>query len=402
MKKRRLLIWFLLLFLCLGNKVYAYTMHKFDDLSSNNNLASLSASGTDLVYIEGKTEYEVSYDLSGDEMKIYATLSSEKATFVKGFGPRKVKLNYGKNEFVLKVRAENGDIKDYNVIVNRKDLRSNNNYLKNIVVNGKALNFDSSKLVYSFSVPYSVSSLNIRTSTVDSSAKYSVIGNTNLKIGNNEVVILVKAKNKDERKYILKVYRSNSEKLPLSSNSKLSLLEVGGYNLKFKSDQLDYKLTIKDEEQLSIKALAEAENATVKIIGNRRLQHGSVVQIRVIAEDGSQEVYKLNILLEGMSNMDKVSVIVIIIVVVLLISGAILLIGKLKKKKNQGAAMNLEVVRTQEPVVDTNSEEDQQLMSFLLGVDAPDQKKCPVCGASNNITSTTCSACNNPLDKGGN
>ena len=100
--------------------------------------------------------------------------------------------------------------------------------------------------------------------------------------------------------------------------------------------------------------------------------------------------------------MDKVSVIVIIIVVVLLISGAILLIGKLKKKKNQGAAMNLEVVRTQEPVVDTNSEEDQQLMSFLLGVDAHDQKKCPVCGASNNITSTTCSACNNPLDKGGN
>ena len=400
MRKRRLLIFSLLLFLCLGIKENAYAMHKFDDLSSNNNLASLSASGTDLAYVEGKTEYSISYDSSSDDMKIYATLASDKASFVNGYGPRKVKLNYGKNEFVIKVKAENGNVKDYIIAVYRKDIRSDNNYLNNIVVNGKALDFDRNKLIYSFSVPNSVTNLNIRTSTSDSNASYSIQGANNLIVGDNKVFIVVKAKNKTERKYTLKVYRSSTQNVPLSSNSKLSLLEIGGYKLDFSNDKFDYKLVIKDEQQLSIKAMAEDEKATVKIIGNSRLEHNSVIQIRVVAEDGSQDVYKLNILLEGMSNMNKIAIVAIVAVVVLVLSAVVLIIGKLKKNKKQGSLMNLEVVRTQEPVVETNSEEDQQLMSFLLG--GNEQKPCPHCGASNNSTETVCSSCGKPLNNGGN
>ena len=127
------------------NEVDAFYYNNLAGASSNNDLASLNASGTDLEFKSGKYEYTVDFTLDSDQTKIYATTKSNNAVFVKGYGPRTVNLNFGKNEVLIKVQAENGDVATYTININRKDNRKKNNYLTNIVVNGKALSFNKEK-----------------------------------------------------------------------------------------------------------------------------------------------------------------------------------------------------------------------------------------------------------------
>lgn len=366
-------------------------------VSSNNDLITLNASGTDLQYVSGRDVYNVVYTSKTDTTKIYATLADENAVFTEGYGPRTVNLNYGDNEVLVKVQAENGDIKVYTINIFRKDIRSNNNYLDNIVVNGKTLNFDKEKLNYSFSIPYSVSDLNIRVSKNDSNAKVNILNNNNLNVGDNTVSIIVSAENEEERIYRLNVYRSESETIPLSNNAVLGLFRVEGYKLDFDSNVFDYKLTVKNDDPLVIKALAEDEKASVKVVGSDKITNGGVVEVRVVAEDGSLELYKLNITIEGMKKVDKLWIVIISISSVALISLLVILLSKvIGKKKREGATMNLEVVRQSAPVVDTNSKEDQQLMSFLLG-GTVQQRQCPNCGTLNDASNVNCVNCGNNL-----
>lgn len=359
------LIAFLIGFLSV-NKVDAFYYKRLADASSNNSLASLNASGTDLEYKSGKYEYTVDFTLDSDQTKIYATTKSDKAVFVKGYGPRTVNLNFGKNEVLIKVQAENGDIATYTININRKDNRKKNNYLSNIVINGKALSFHKEKYVYSFSVDNTVDSLDVRVATENEKSAVVIIGAENLSYGNNKVYIDVKAENGDTRRYTLKVYRSKSKNIPLSSNTSLALLKVGGYKIKFDSTITEYKLVVKNEDDLDITAMAEDEKSTVKIVGRKKIKHNAVVEVRVIAEDGSQEVYKIKTLIEGMTIVNKAVIAILIIAIVAVVSLTILIITKKMQKKKQGSTMNFDVVRTDIPTIETNSEEDQQLMSFLL------------------------------------
>lgn len=400
--KKLFFIFILLIFsFLLVNKVDAYGIIKFEDASSNNNLSSLSASGTDLQYKKDKNEYNVSFNLSVDSTRIYATLEDKNATFLEGYGPRTVKLNYGKNTVLIKVKAQNGDVQIYTINISREDNRSNNNFLSNIVVNGNALNFDREKLFYSFSVPYNVNKLDIKVSVEDEKAHVSIVGGNNLIVGYNSISIIVTADNLEKREYVLKVYRSDSNVVPLSSNTLLSLLKVDNYDISFDPNNFTYQLIVKDESSLNIKAMAEDEKATVKIIDDDNISDGGAVEIRVIAEDGSLGLYKINIKIEGMLKMNKLLIVVMILFLVALISLSVIIFSKVKKRRNQGPTMNLEVVRTQTPVVDTNSKEDQQLMSFLLGGSSSSnegQKRCPYCGAMNNANSTNCASCGNNLN----
>ena len=98
---------------------------------------------------------------------------------------------------------------------------------------------------------------------------------------------------------------------------------------------------------------------------------------------------------------EYVGIVVIVISVIALISLLVIVLSKVTKKKNQGPTMNLEVVRQSAPVVETNAEDDQQLMAFLLGGNSNgvnnQQKKCPVCGAVNNSHSVNCANCGSSL-----
>ena len=344
--KRYLFIFFIVISIFFfSSKVYALDY-----------LSSLNASGTDLTLEDEKFNYYVNYNGTSGSTKIYATLGSDKYRFVSGYGPRVVNLNFGNNEVFVKVIDETGEEITYTINITRKDERVDNNYLNNIVVNGKALNFDSEKQVYSFSVSYSTNKLNIKTSTIDTKARYNIIGGNNLAVGDNTVKIEVYAESGKKREYILNVYRSSSNDIPMSSNTRLALLKIIGYDIDFNSDNHDYKVMVKEEKPLEIYALAEDENSVVKIVGNRSIKHNDIVEVRVIAEDGSQDIYKIKVVVEGMSNIDILTVIIIVLSVFVLISGSIIIVVLLKKKKSSNGIMNFEVVRNDIPKIDVEKE----------------------------------------------
>ena len=411
--KRYLFIFFIVISIFFfSSKVYALDY-----------LSSLNASGTDLTLEDEKFNYYVNYNGTSGSTKIYATLGSDKYRFVSGYGPRVVNLNFGNNEVFVKVIDETGEEITYTINITRIDERVDNNYLNNIVVNGKALNFDSEKQVYSFSVSYSTNKLNIKTSTIDTKARYNIIGGNNLAVGDNTVKIEVYAESGKKREYILNVYRSSSNDIPMSSNTRLALLKITGYDIDFNSDNHDYKVMVKEEKPLEIYALAEDENSVVKIVGNRSIKHNDIVEVRVIAEDGSQDIYKIKVVVEGMSNIDILTVVIIVLSVFVLISGSIIIVVLLKKKKSSNGIMNFEVVRNDIPKIDVEKEENKELVSFLLGKDNNLNEQirtsntignsndnmgmnnlnpgsvivCSNCGSINNINNTNCSNCGNKL-----
>ena len=328
-------------------------------------LNSLNASGTDLDLTSDKYEYNVTYNGTTGSVKIYASVK-DGYSFKEGYGPRTVDLEYGDNQLLVIVVDENFEEETYTINIFRKDDRVDNNYLNNIVVNGKALKFDMEKQVYSFSVNNTVNNLNIKTSTNDIKAKYSIIGNDNLVYGNNEVKIIVTSESGMQRQYLLKVYRSSSSSAPMSSNTNLALLKIEGQDIDFDSTNYEYKVMVKEEAPLNIKAMAEDENATVKIVGNRSIKHNGIVEVRVIAEDGSQDIYKIKVGVEGMSNIDMATIGITVGAIVILISASIVIIHLVNGKKNR-EMMNFEVVKNEVSKMNIENEDDKRLMNFLLG-----------------------------------
>ncbi len=81
------------------------------------------------------------------------------------------------------------------------------------------------------------------------------------------------------------------------SNNYLSSLEIEEYPISFDKHLLTYDITVsRVVNSLNIKAVSENEKATVTIIGADDLKKNDyVVSIKVVAEDKSEKVYKINI-----------------------------------------------------------------------------------------------------------
>ena len=107
-----------------SKKTYTITVNRMDIRSSNNNLKVLSLDKGVIKFNKNTTNYNISVEDSVSFVKIVATLDDNKSSFVNGFGPRTVNLNYGNNKIEIKVQAENGSVKVYIINVNRKDSRS--------------------------------------------------------------------------------------------------------------------------------------------------------------------------------------------------------------------------------------------------------------------------------------
>ena len=105
-------------------------------LKSNNNLLSTIKLDNEEIsnFSKTETDYEIAVESNVDKINISATSEDSKAT-VEGTG--KKKLEYGVNNFNISVISESGDTKTYNLKITRKDERKSDNYLKNIIINGK-------------------------------------------------------------------------------------------------------------------------------------------------------------------------------------------------------------------------------------------------------------------------
>lgn len=234
-----------------------------DDRDKNNNLSSLSISNLDLEFNKNTTEYSIKVDHNINEITIDGKTESSKAK-VTGLGTKTI--NDYQNIFEIKVTAENGSVKTYKIEIVRADekgnykMLSNDNYLKELKIDGYEIEFDTKNYEYFIDVENNISELKIDAVTNDTFAKYVINNNKNFKEGFNKVEIVVTSESGNDKIY--SIYVNKKTNLPT-----IELKDID--NIK---DITDKKIVIeiKDENTILTKEMIETlkENKKEIVINN--------------------------------------------------------------------------------------------------------------------------------------
>ena len=163
--------------------------------------------------------------------------------------------------------------------------KSSDSKLKALSVEGYQISpeFSSNVKEYTLSVPYEVTSLDISASVNHSKATYSVSGEEELEVGENEVIVKGRAEDGSTTTYKIIVTRAREELYINSIIAKITdengLITELPLNPVFSFDVLEYTLEEISYkiEKIEIEALANLEGATIEITGNENLQEGENV-----------------------------------------------------------------------------------------------------------------------------
>ena len=113
-------------------------------------------------------------------------------------------------------------------------------------------------------------------------------------------------------------------------NTYLIDIKINNYDISFDKDIYEYELTIKDEDKLDIEPMLMDNSSKYSIIGNNKLKNGSVIEIKVIAENNDTKTYKIKINKKD-DNNNKYQIIFIGIIGILVIINIIRMVGRRRK-----------------------------------------------------------------------
>lgn len=179
-----------------------------------------------------------------------------------------------------------------NILISaNNNTNKNNANLSKLQINQEGLtpNFNKDKTNYCVTVSDKVGELKITAEPEDLNAKVSIVGNTELKNGDNKIDITVTAQNGNKKVYTIIVTKTSD---PEKSNSYLLNLIVENATLSpvFSKEEFNYNCgTVgKNIDTLKILAFGENENVKIDIIGNDKLKYGdNKIDIKVTSEDGT-------------------------------------------------------------------------------------------------------------------
>ncbi len=165
--------------------------------SDNANLSNLGIRPNDFSgFTPGTTTYNVTVPEDVESVEVYATAQDSGAT-ISGTGNKT--LEYGENALSVVVTAEDGTTKTYTINVTREGEEPTEetteviNGLSNITIGDLELNPSFKTDVYEYTVKYigEDTSLDIETVATDPSYTVEILGNEDLKEGENTITILV-------------------------------------------------------------------------------------------------------------------------------------------------------------------------------------------------------------------
>lgn len=292
-------------------RVTAYTIrvNRVDDRSGLNVLESLTVGSSEIDFNENRLEYDVDVAKDITQVSLNAILKSTSASFVDGFGPRIVDLPEDETTAQIKVKSEAGSVRIYTIRFHKVDnvesgsatpgkkpvtSAKGSNYLSSLAIPGTNIALDKDRLIYNVYVPYTTLNVPIYAFAEDPQAKVVIDAPTSLRVGSNTATVSVVSTENKTRTYTITIIRKEDE-LGISSNTKLGSLEVLGYDIGFDRNKTNYELKIDKEKNLFIAATPESDRSEVYIIGNEDLTTFSTVKLSVIAEDGSEDVYSVQI-----------------------------------------------------------------------------------------------------------
>ena len=170
--------------------------------SSNNDLKSLTIEGYTInpEFSSDVTEYNLNVGQDIETLSIDAVAEDENAKVeITGNG----NLAIGQNTVEIKVTAEDETVKTYTINVNRgEELPAV--HLTELTVEGYTLTPEFSSDVYEYALninDVNVKSLNINAQSNDENATVEIAGNTDLKLGENVITILVQSENNEVATY---------------------------------------------------------------------------------------------------------------------------------------------------------------------------------------------------------
>lgn len=172
-------------------------------------------------------------------------------------------------------------------------VKDSNSFLSSLSVKGYEIYFYKEKLSYEIVIDKSVNKLDISYET-DSDKAIAVIKNNDPISIDNPVIITVTAEDGTSKDYTIKLtYKA------LSNNINIKKISIENHDFVFDSNNQNYDIVLKeDEKSLVFNIELEDENAKYEIENNRDLVNGSVIDIKVIAEDETEKTYKFNIVKE--------------------------------------------------------------------------------------------------------
>ena len=275
--------------------------------NSDATLKSLSVDGYTLSpsFSANNTSYSIKVPSNVSSINLSAISNSDKAK-IEGIG--NVSLTGNVTNVVVKVIAEDGTVKSYNIKIERESstVKSSDATLKTLDVSGYTLipGFKSNVNTYSIKVKNNITGLNVKAIANSDKASVSISGNKNWKEGNNTITIKVTAEDGSVNNYIVNVERESSESKKDDSKSsdnylkELTIQSSHEIKPKFNKSVMSYNITVPYEvEKLNLNAITSEKNAKVEITGNEKFKVGelNVVEIKVTAEDGSVRIYSLNV-----------------------------------------------------------------------------------------------------------
>ena len=213
-------------------------------LSSNNYLQSITLSAGNLTpeFYRETFEYTVeNLEENITELEVSALAEDERAS-ISGLG--KVSLEPGENRIQLGVTAENGNVREYIIVVNRKqnlqesDLRLQTLEINKINKEGEFskldINFDKDKFEYEATVEEDISDLDINATVERKGIIVETAGEKNLQQGENIVLITLTSQedNTIQTTYAIKVKRESSmqasaEVVKVDETWKIIIIAVG-------------------------------------------------------------------------------------------------------------------------------------------------------------------------------
>ena len=176
--------------------------------------------------------------------------------------------------------------------------KSNINTLKSLQLSGCSIDFNSSTTSYYVTVKDTITSIDITSELTDDKSSYvSGFGNRKVELspGVNTIFVKVMAENGDIKTYSIYVTRELTENELLKTTDILKL-NIKNYNIEFSNDILEYFIEIENEDKLDISLTLLNEKANYEILNNENLQDGSIIIIKITAENGiDTKEYKLYI-----------------------------------------------------------------------------------------------------------
>ncbi len=180
--------------------------------SSNADLKTVSGI-PGLNFSPDQTTYDITVPFDVKDLNIKASAKSSKAKVVIS-NPSISNMEVGKvNTVTIVVTAEDSTVKVYTFNIKRSEYESETD-LKELIVNDKdLLNDDDGNGTYSIKVDKDTDKLDISAIPASDGSKVRIIGNDNLKSGNNTVLVEVTDKNGFTKSYKIDVEKEEDNKI---------------------------------------------------------------------------------------------------------------------------------------------------------------------------------------------